>query len=142
VVFLLLQFRVLIIQLTGMTKDTEKNDLIVIRLASFNQILDPWVYLLFRRELFSRFYLFIKKLVCPKQKDLKLPSRSFKQQSTYVSTFNTENLITIEFTESSNNKSSPENTAIEECKLVEEPCNNIKQAPLQDDAENTLVRTI
>ncbi|XP_074640297.1 prostaglandin E2 receptor EP3 subtype-like [Tubulanus polymorphus] len=35
--------------------------LIVIRLASLNQVLDPWIYILFRKELLMR----LKKALCP-----------------------------------------------------------------------------
>ncbi|KAL3868181.1 hypothetical protein ACJMK2_041039 [Sinanodonta woodiana] len=42
-----------------------KADLMMIRLASFNQILDPWVYILFRKELFFRLLQFLKsKFIC------------------------------------------------------------------------------
>ncbi|KAL4236906.1 Prostaglandin E2 receptor EP4 subtype [Mactra antiquata] len=34
---------------------SKKTDLLALRLASLNQILDPWIYILFRKELFTRF---------------------------------------------------------------------------------------
>ncbi|XP_052778019.1 prostaglandin E2 receptor EP4 subtype-like [Mya arenaria] len=38
-------------------------DLHALRLASFNQILDPWVYILFRKELFERVFGCMKSIV-------------------------------------------------------------------------------
>ncbi|KAL4235655.1 Prostaglandin E2 receptor EP4 subtype [Mactra antiquata] len=38
-------------------------DLHALRLASLNQILDPWIYILFRKELFSRTFKFLKENV-------------------------------------------------------------------------------
>ncbi|WAR24481.1 PE2R4-like protein, partial [Mya arenaria] len=38
-------------------------DLHALRLASFNQILDPWVYILFRKELFVRVFICLKSIV-------------------------------------------------------------------------------
>ncbi|XP_060083387.1 prostaglandin E2 receptor EP4 subtype-like [Ylistrum balloti] len=68
-----LMVRVLLIQVAGHI-GTEKDDLLVIRLASFNQILDPWVYLLFRKELFLRFYTFNKRLCNDTSRKLKQSS--------------------------------------------------------------------
>lgn len=36
-------------------------DLITLRMASFNQIMDPWVYLLFRRETLRKFMLYVRR---------------------------------------------------------------------------------
>ena len=49
----------------GLLTQNNVYDLIVIRFASFNQILDPWVYLLFRRELVVRCVTIIRKQFCP-----------------------------------------------------------------------------
>lgn len=38
-------------------------DLVTLRMASFNQILDPWVYLLFRRESLRRLVAQVNKLL-------------------------------------------------------------------------------
>jgi hypothetical protein len=38
-----------------------KADLMTLRLATFNQILDPWVYILFRREMLAKMSRFIRK---------------------------------------------------------------------------------
>ncbi|XP_033737502.1 prostaglandin E2 receptor EP4 subtype-like [Pecten maximus] len=74
-----LMVRILVIQVAGHV-GTEKDDLLVIRLASFNQILDPWVYLLFRKELFLRFYTFNKQL-CNNSNFLKLQQCSMRSSS-------------------------------------------------------------
>ncbi|OWF46015.1 prostaglandin E2 receptor EP4 subtype-like [Mizuhopecten yessoensis] len=81
-----LMVRILVIQVAGHL-GTEKDDLLVIRLASFNQILDPWVYLLFRKELFFRCYTFSKQLcndTSQKLKQTSLRSSSRKQFSPEV----------------------------------------------------------
>ncbi|XP_019631471.1 PREDICTED: prostaglandin E2 receptor EP4 subtype-like [Branchiostoma belcheri] len=39
-------------------------DLVSVRMASMNQILDPWIYILFRRELFIRVIKIVKDLTC------------------------------------------------------------------------------
>ncbi|VDI32723.1 Hypothetical predicted protein [Mytilus galloprovincialis] len=44
--------RIIITQITG--RHDKMVDLVTLRIASFNQILDPWVYLLFRRESLRR----------------------------------------------------------------------------------------
>lgn len=49
------QIRVLINQIHERQVDV-KADLHTLRLASLNQILDPWIYILFRRELFVRVF--------------------------------------------------------------------------------------
>ncbi|XP_069125993.1 prostaglandin E2 receptor EP4 subtype-like [Argopecten irradians] len=74
-----LMVRVFVIQVAGHV-GTEKDDLLVIRLASFNQILDPWVYLLFRKELFLRFYAFNKQM-CNNNNFLKLQQCSMRSGS-------------------------------------------------------------
>jgi hypothetical protein len=38
-----------------------KADLMTLRLATLNQILDPWVYILFRREMLAKMSRFIRK---------------------------------------------------------------------------------
>ncbi|XP_052238678.1 prostaglandin E2 receptor EP4 subtype-like [Dreissena polymorpha] len=43
-----------------------RTDLLVIRFASLNQILDPWVYILLRREVVSRLIFTIRKPLSPK----------------------------------------------------------------------------
>ena len=40
------------------------NDLIAIRLASINQILDPWVYILLRKGLIDKVLHYVKKIAC------------------------------------------------------------------------------
>ncbi|KAH3867436.1 prostaglandin E2 receptor EP3 subtype-like [Dreissena polymorpha] len=54
--------RILINQ-THFRQVDKRADLQTLRLASFNQILDPWVYILFRKELFNRSFTFLKTLV-------------------------------------------------------------------------------
>jgi hypothetical protein len=49
----LFQVCILIHQFNGTFDETA--DLVTLRMASFNQILDPWVYLLFRRESLRKF---------------------------------------------------------------------------------------
>ncbi|XP_062589773.1 prostaglandin E2 receptor EP4 subtype-like [Saccostrea cucullata] len=69
-----LMIRVFLIQ-TGFKEEDVIQDLIFIRMASFNQILDPWVYILFRKTLFTRLVQFIKVHLClpKKQFDSKRP---------------------------------------------------------------------
>ncbi|VDI47371.1 prostaglandin E receptor 4 [Mytilus galloprovincialis] len=86
-----LMIRVLVIQ-TGLTGRNNLFDLTVIRLASFNQILDPWVYLLFRRELVVRGISIIQKHFCPKTFKKKKNNSSFK----YIErTMTTEKMVTV-----------------------------------------------
>lgn len=63
------QLRVFLIQ-TGLKERDDILDLIFIRMASFNQILDPWVYILFRKTLLSRLIQFIKVHLCLQRKQL------------------------------------------------------------------------
>lgn len=89
--FFQFQIRVLVIQ-TGLTGRNNLFDLTVIRLASFNQILDPWVYLLFRRELVVRGISIIQKHFCPKTFKKKKNNSSFK----YIErTMTTEKMVTV-----------------------------------------------
>nr|XP_022318880.1 prostaglandin E2 receptor EP4 subtype-like [Crassostrea virginica] len=64
-----LMLRVFLIQ-TGLKERDDILDLIFIRMASFNQILDPWVYILFRKTLLSRLIQFIKVHLCLQRKQL------------------------------------------------------------------------
>ena len=57
--------RILINQTKLMPIDL-RTDLLMIRLASMNQILDPWVYILLRREVVWQVVSTIKKLCCCK----------------------------------------------------------------------------
>ncbi|XP_078657940.1 prostaglandin E2 receptor EP4 subtype-like [Branchiostoma floridae x Branchiostoma belcheri] len=41
-------------------------DLLAINMASINQILDPWVYILFRKELLILFFRFLRVILCGK----------------------------------------------------------------------------
>ncbi|KAH3741921.1 hypothetical protein DPMN_048651 [Dreissena polymorpha] len=60
-----------------------RTDLLIIRFASLNQILDPWVYILLRREVVSRLIFTIRKLVSPKHKDAQV--RTFRRQDSAYS---------------------------------------------------------
>ncbi|XP_063428863.1 histamine H2 receptor-like [Mytilus trossulus] len=51
----------IIINSTGVIKIDRRTDLITLRLATLNQILDPWVYILFRREVLVKITKFIRK---------------------------------------------------------------------------------
>lgn len=59
----------------------DKNDafvLIGLRMAAWNQILDPWVYILFRRKM-------LKRLCCGHySQDTVIPSNSFSESQRYT----------------------------------------------------------
>ncbi|XP_061175011.1 prostaglandin E2 receptor EP3 subtype-like [Saccostrea echinata] len=42
-------------------------DLTTVRMASFNQTLDPWIYIILRRSLFKRFKKLFQRMVCCEQ---------------------------------------------------------------------------
>ena len=63
--FFYFQVRILINQTKLMPIDL-RTDLLMIRFASMNQILDPWVYILLRREVVWKVVSTIKKLCCCK----------------------------------------------------------------------------
>lgn len=46
---------------TGSVRIDRAADLMTLRLATLNQILDPWVYILFRREVLAKVSAFIRK---------------------------------------------------------------------------------
>jgi len=46
---------------TGSVRINRAADLMTLRLATLNQILDPWVYILFRREALAKLSAFIRK---------------------------------------------------------------------------------
>lgn len=98
--FFLFQFRILIIQM-GLDRENTFYDLTVIRLASFNQILDPWVYLLFRRELVIRIMKILQKQFCPKSFQKTHKSKRLK----FERTLTTEKMVTV--AHSSENAASP-----------------------------------
>lgn len=56
---LCLQIRVLIN--TSGARPNYKTDLLALRMASWNQILDPWLYILLRKEILTRIYIFYRK---------------------------------------------------------------------------------
>ncbi|XP_046334183.2 prostaglandin E2 receptor EP4 subtype-like isoform X1 [Haliotis rufescens] len=62
-----LMVRVIINQ-TGKFPVNHAADLWAIRLACLNQILDPWVYILFRKELFTRIWRLVYCVLCVKRK--------------------------------------------------------------------------
>ncbi|XP_067679663.1 prostaglandin E2 receptor EP4 subtype-like [Haliotis asinina] len=62
-----LMVRVIINQ-TGKFPVNHAMDLWVIRLACLNQILDPWVYILFRKEFFTRIWRLVYCVLCFKKK--------------------------------------------------------------------------
>lgn len=64
-----LMIRVFLIQ-TGLKEKDVIRDLIFIRMASFNQIMDPWVYILFRKTLLTRIIQFIKVHLCLQRKQI------------------------------------------------------------------------
>ncbi|KAK3089783.1 hypothetical protein FSP39_006491 [Pinctada imbricata] len=65
-------------------------ELYVVRLASLNQVLDPWVYILLRRELFSGLYNIIKKYICKSRGRLSVGgSQDNKNESTISMTHGT-----------------------------------------------------
>lgn len=85
-----LMVRILLLQ-TGLIGKSDMYDLIVIRFASFNQILDPWVYLLFRRELVVRCVSVIQKQFCSKQFQ-----KHYKTSYKYTeSTMTTDRMVTF-----------------------------------------------
>lgn len=51
----------IIINQSGLYPKNRKADLLTLRLATLNQILDPWVYILFRREMLQRVTRFFRK---------------------------------------------------------------------------------
>ncbi|KAH3741932.1 hypothetical protein DPMN_048662 [Dreissena polymorpha] len=55
-----------------------RSDLLTIRFASLNQILDPWVYILVRREIVSRLIITIRKIISPKATEVQI--RTFLRQ--------------------------------------------------------------
>lgn len=59
----------IIINQTGLVPVHLPTDLLMIRLASGNQILDPWVYILLRRELLWKVITAVKWLLGLKQKE-------------------------------------------------------------------------
>lgn len=65
--FFAFQVRVIINQ-TGKFPVNHAADLWAIRLACLNQILDPWVYILFRKELFTRIWRLVYCVLCGKRK--------------------------------------------------------------------------
>ena len=69
------QIRILINQINQSQVDV-KADLHALRLASFNQILDPWIYILFRKELFIRTFDCLRKIVLNKCKCLRQDSHT------------------------------------------------------------------
>ncbi|KAH3741929.1 hypothetical protein DPMN_048659 [Dreissena polymorpha] len=60
-----------------------RTDLLVIRFASLNQILDPWVYILLRREVVSRLIFTIRKPLSPKTTEAQI--RTFRRQDSSLS---------------------------------------------------------
>lgn len=67
--FLSFQIRILINQAHQRQIDV-KVDLHALRLASFNQILDPWIYILFRKELFVRTFDCLRKIISGRCKSI------------------------------------------------------------------------
>ncbi|XP_063420945.1 prostaglandin F2-alpha receptor-like [Mytilus trossulus] len=86
--------RIIISQITG--RHDKMVDLVTLRIASFNQILDPWVYLLFRRESLRRLVGQISKYLPVSSKE-----RFFAQLFSASSFHNTQ----IEADESSDKNS-------------------------------------
>ncbi|XP_052090303.1 uncharacterized protein LOC127726971 [Mytilus californianus] len=84
--------RIIITQITG--RHDKMVDLVTLRIASFNQILDPWVYLLFRRESLRRLVRQISKRLPMSNKE-----RLFAQLFSATSFHNTQ----IEADENSDN---------------------------------------
>lgn len=64
----------------GLFDETKADDLLVVRLASFNQILDPWVYILFRKELFYRCCF------CVRGKLIAVPTKIRKFSNAHIKT--------------------------------------------------------
>lgn len=46
---------------TSGARPNYKTDLLALRMASWNQILDPWLYILLRKEMLTRIYIFYRK---------------------------------------------------------------------------------
>lgn len=46
---------------TSGARPNYKADLLALRMASWNQILDPWLYILLRKEMLTRIYIFYRK---------------------------------------------------------------------------------
>ncbi|XP_035699341.1 prostaglandin E2 receptor EP4 subtype-like [Branchiostoma floridae] len=68
-----LMIRVLLNQIPSYESEIQW-DLVSVRMASMNQILDPWIYILFRRELFHRVIKIVKDLTCKIRQVPKQPS--------------------------------------------------------------------
>jgi len=102
-----------------------KADLHALRLASFNQILDPWVYILFRKELLTKAAAFFKAVFsrhccgcCPKrivrresrfERDESFKNSSEHLKSNYDKEHLNEGVDVIEFTfQAENSKGHPE----------------------------------
>lgn len=82
-VLFILQVRIVINQ-TKLLPVNLRTDLLMIRLASLNQILDPWVYILLRREVVWRVGHTLKKIFTKKSKCEEQNSQFRRQESNVV----------------------------------------------------------
>ncbi|XP_035827255.1 uncharacterized protein LOC101863285 [Aplysia californica] len=73
---------ILITQITGVAD--QSTDLIVVRMAGFNQILDPWLYVIFRKSSITRFIRRLKRCFYPKVLNRAPPRRPPYHHPRYV----------------------------------------------------------
>ena len=78
------QVRILINQ-TKLLPVNLRTDLLMIRFASMNQILDPWVYILLRREIVWKVVSTLKKIFCCKSDEDLTQDLENQRQSGFVS---------------------------------------------------------
>ena len=83
---LLFQIHILINQTTG--RLNYRADLIGVRLASINQILDPWVYILLRKSVIIKCFKTFKNFVTS---EFSGHSKTIKQSTKYITNYNRNN---------------------------------------------------
>ncbi|KAK3092031.1 hypothetical protein FSP39_024564 [Pinctada imbricata] len=89
-----LMVRILLIQ-TELFPDYRRLDLLLVRFASFNQILDPWVYILFRKSLFSRVRTILKLFFCRSAYKVSKQQTDKEQPLTIT----TENMVSMDMSD-------------------------------------------
>lgn len=80
------QIHILINQTTG--RLNYRADLIGVRLASINQILDPWVYILLRKSVIVKCFKIFKNFITS---EFSGHSRTIKQSTKYITNYNKNN---------------------------------------------------
>lgn len=86
----LFQIHILINQTTG--RLNYKADLIGVRLASINQILDPWVYILLRKSVIVKCFKTFKNFITS---EFTGHSKTLKESTKYVTNYNKDNICRI-----------------------------------------------